>query len=339
MRLSIIIPCYNMEVFLPECLNSLVDQGLDHQDYEIIIVNDGSKDKTLEIARSFESRYPEIRVIDKQNAGVGAARNTGLHAAAGSYIYFLDPDDYIAKDTLSEVLDIAIENELDILSFDSMPVKKNEYLREGKSAELPKSLTITDGITSIANRKFANEIWWYLVRKEFMTANNLQFIEGKWMEDAILTAQLFCAAERITHIEKDVHRYRILSTSAMRNKSPEHYRKVIFDNANAAHVFDDLMASLDSNHPFYGPCFKRLKTRQQSFVFFLLVRLMKSDLPVSKIPPMLKEFEEIGAYPLNKFLGPDYNGFGYSFMVFILNRKPLINPFMRFFRLFYRLVR
>ncbi len=339
MRLSIVIPCYNMEAYLPDCVNSLLDQGLDEDSYEIIIVNDGSADGTLKIARQFEQQYKPVLVIDKTNAGVGAARNTGLDKAKGAYIYFLDPDDYLTKNSLLEILELAESEKPDVLTFCSRHVKKDEYQRESQTDKNHGISDITDGITYIAGRKYPNEIWWYLIRKDFLTEFNLRFIEGRWMEDAILTAQIFCKARSIAHIERDVHRYRILPTSAMRNKTPEHYNKVIFDNANAAHVFDGLIAQVPAGHPHAPACIRRLKTRQQSFVFFLLVRLMKSDLPVNKIPELLKEFEAIDAYPLTKFLGKDYHGFSYSFMVYIFNNKPLIQPFVKVFRTFYPMLK
>ena len=125
----------------------------------------------------------------------------------------------------------------------------------------------------------------------------------------------------------------------MRNKTPEHYNKVIYDNANAAHVFEKIIKEIPSDHPKAKDCINRLKTRQQSFVFFLMVRLMKSDISIEKIPEMLEGFERVGAYPLNNFLGKDYHGMDYSFLVFIFNNKPLINPFIKVFRTFYTFVR
>lgn len=341
-RLSFVIPCYNMEKYLSICMDSLLDQGLTPEEHEIIIVNDGSADRTLEIARGYEARYSQVQVIDKKNAGVGAARNSGFDLARGRYIHFIDPDDYLARNTMPLVLKKAEENELDILGFRSKMVKPKQFIPKTTSpvSRLEKQeLKVTDGIEFIADYKFHNEIWWFIVSKAYMQAFNLRFIEGRWMEDAILSAELFCSARRASLIDFDVHRYRVLPTSAMRNKTPEHYNKVIFDNANAALVFDGLLKDLNPEHPFYEPAYKRLKTRQQSFVFFLLVRLMKSDLKLGEIPPMLREFEKVGAYPLDQFLGPDYQGFAYSFMVYIFNRKPLIKPFMRFFRVFYRIVR
>ncbi|CAM4294692.1 glycosyltransferase [Zobellia nedashkovskayae] len=337
MKLSIIIPCYNMELYLQECVDSLLNQKLNPDEYEIIIVNDESKDNTLKIAVDYSKQNDHIKVIDKKNAGVGAARNSGYDLAQGDYVYFLDPDDYLAENTLPVLLKLAIDNDLDILTFKTKSVVEKKHPVSDNLSDQLAPLTIEDGISYVAHRKHQNEIWWYLIKRDFIKNTGIRFIEGKWMEDAILTAELFCQAKRMAHINLDTHRYRILPTSAMRNKSPEHYNKVIYDNANAAHAFDKLILTIPSNHPNAEACIKRLKTRQQSFVFFLMVRLMKSDISVSEIPAMLSDFEKIDAYPLKKFIGEDYHGIGYSCLVFVFNRKPLINPFIKMFRSFYTL--
>ncbi len=339
MQLSIVIPCYNMEWYLPECLDSLLLQGLDTSDFEIIVVNDESKDGTLKIAQEYAEKYANIKIIDKKNGGVGAARNSGFDNAQGKYLYFLDPDDYLAENTLPTLIGLIDKNNLDILTFKSKTVVQKRFPVSENIDKLIENLEVKDGISYIASRKHKNEIWWFIIKREFMLSTGIRFIEGRWMEDAILSSELFCEAKRMAHIDLDVHRYRILPTSAMRNKSPEHYNKVIYDNANAAHVFDKLMKKVPRTHKDAKACIKRLKTRQQSFVFFLMVRLMKSDISVSEIPEMLKNFEKIDAYPLKKFLGEDYHGLGYSFLVFIFNRKQLINPFIKIFRSFYTLVR
>ena len=324
-----------MELYLEECVNSLLQQNLDSSDYEIIIVNDESKDNTLKIARRYAKKQDNVIVIDKKNGGVGAARNSGFDKAQGKFLYFLDPDDYLAENTLPLLIELIEQNNLDILTFNSKSVVQQPYPVSEDSFDNIQELTIQDGISYIAEKKYHNEIWWYLINRKFMVATGIRFIEGKWMEDAILTCELFCKARRMAHLNFDVHRYRILPTSAMRNKSPEHYNKVIYDNANAAHVYAEVMETVPKEHQKAKACIKRLKTRQQSFVFFLMVRLMKSDISTKKIPQMLQGFEEIDAYPLKKFIGEDYQGVGYSFLVYIFNRKPLINPFITMFRTFY----
>lgn len=328
-----------MEHYLPQCLESLYRQDIDLGSYEIIVVNDGSHDGTLEVARGYAHKYPNIKIIDKENAGVGAARNSGMDMAIGEFLYFLDPDDYLGNNVLGTLIHLMGENRLDILTFNSLSLKKETHWESSNIDKVSPTLDIKDGISYIAFKKFRNEIWWYLIDREFLKSIGLRFIEGRWMEDAIFTAEIFCKAKRMAHVDLDVHRYRLLPTSAMRNKTPEHYNRVIFDNANAAHVYDGLINSIPKNHPNYTTSLQRLKTRQQSFVFFLLVRFMKSDLDLAKIPEMLSDFEKIDAYPLKFFLGPDYHGPGYSFMTFIFNNRPLINPFIKFFRTFYTLIK
>ena len=95
MKLSVILPTYNQEKYLAHCLESLLDQGLSPSDYEIIIVNDGSKDGTEALANDYAKRYNHIRVLTKPNGGAGAARNAGMDLAKGSWLHFVDPDDYI----------------------------------------------------------------------------------------------------------------------------------------------------------------------------------------------------------------------------------------------------
>ena len=328
-----------MEKYLPKCLDSLLDQDIDLTDYEIIVVNDESKDTTLQIANNYAKINSNIHVINKKNAGVGAARNSGFDLATGTYIYFIDPDDYLAKNVIGKLLSIIENNSLEILTFKSLPVTDEVHNISKNIETISDELNIKDGISYIATQNYKNEIWWYICNRSFMKGSGIRFIEGKWMEDAILTAELFCEAKRMAHINLDIHRYRILPTSAMRNKSPEHYNKIIFDNANATHHFDHLIKKIPENHKDAQGCITRLQTRQQSFVFFLLLRLMKSNLSVKEIPKMLSGFKTIGAYPINKFLGKDYHGFNYSFLVFVFNHKFLINPFFKLFRIFYKLIK
>lgn len=101
MFLSFIVPVYNTEKYLTECLDSLLDQDIPKEDYEIICINDGSTDGSLEILRSYKNAQPNIRIVDQKNAGLSAARNAGLSIAHGEYIWFVDSDDLIQEASLS----------------------------------------------------------------------------------------------------------------------------------------------------------------------------------------------------------------------------------------------
>ena len=103
MKLSMIIPVYNTAPYLAECLDSMLNQDISLNEYEIICVNDGSTDGSLEILRDYEIRYPNIVVVDKENGGVATARNAGLDVARGDYIWFFDSDDVMHRNALGQI--------------------------------------------------------------------------------------------------------------------------------------------------------------------------------------------------------------------------------------------
>ena len=119
MRISIIIPVYNTEAWLPRCLESIVAQSLPEKDYEILIVNDGSTDGSETVAAEFAAGRPNCRVLSQPNSGLSAARNAGLAAAGGDYIWFVDSDDRIAPDCLSAILSVCNSARPDIIALGS----------------------------------------------------------------------------------------------------------------------------------------------------------------------------------------------------------------------------
>ena len=108
MKFSVIVPVYNVEAYLEQCLESLKVQ--DYGDLEVVCVNDGSTDRSREILAEWEARMPQMRVIDRENGGLSAARNTGLEAATGDYVVFVDSDDWV-ESTMLGTLATAIDNE------------------------------------------------------------------------------------------------------------------------------------------------------------------------------------------------------------------------------------
>lgn len=93
MEISLIIPIFNVEKFIPDCLNSLLSQDIDIKDYEIICIDDGSLDQSSQVVAKYQNQYNNIKLINIQNSGVSNARNIGLKAATGKYVWFIDPDD------------------------------------------------------------------------------------------------------------------------------------------------------------------------------------------------------------------------------------------------------
>ena len=111
MYLSIITPVYNTAKYLPACLDSLLDQGVSYEDYEIILINDGSKDNSAEILDRYAAQYPNLRVVHKENSGVSATRNIALDMVQGDYIWFIDSDDFIERNVLPQIFRIIQEKQ------------------------------------------------------------------------------------------------------------------------------------------------------------------------------------------------------------------------------------
>ncbi|WP_203258635.1 glycosyltransferase family 2 protein [Hyunsoonleella ulvae] len=321
MRLSIIIPLYNVEDYLTHCIESLLNQNLLIDDYEILIIDDGSTDNSLKIAKSIASSSKNIKVYSKENGGVGSARNKGLDLAIGEYIYFIDPDDYLASNVLKSILENAEKSKLDVLTFVSLGTEKFNL---SKSFTHPKQQFVVEkksGIDFIGDFCFKNEVWWYIVKRAFVKKINLRFIEGRWMEDAIFTANLLTKTKKIGHLPLDAHRHVKVKGSAMTSREPSHYLKVIHDNANAAYVYSGIIEFVEVNHASKMDSIRRLKSRQQSFVFFLMVRMLKSTIKLKEAKDIISGMEKIKAYPLKAFLGKDYGGLFYTILVRLFNIK------------------
>jgi len=114
--ISVIIPVYNVENYLKECLESVINQSF--EDLEILCINDESTDNSLNILKEYKNRDSRIQIISQENAGVSAARNTGLNNSTGDYIYFMDSDDYLELEALEEMINLSKNYDLDLLIFE-----------------------------------------------------------------------------------------------------------------------------------------------------------------------------------------------------------------------------
>jgi len=340
MKLSIVLPVYNVEKYIAKCIDSLLNQDLSTKDYEIIVVSDGSRDKSEEIIKYYSDRYTHIHVYSQKHSGVGSARNNGLQKAKGDYVYFLDPDDFLVPNVLTRLINTSIENDLDVMTFDStsykeVKSKRNLYDHHSQHNDSVFLSKISTGEDYIADVKYNNEVWRFFIKREFLNNVDLRFIEGQWMEDAIFTLKLFLKAKRVAHYNLDVHRYRITQGTAMTSKESDHYLNVIRDLKNASIVFDPIIKDLEAKKANPNAV-KRIKARQQSFVFFSMLRMIQSTMGFNEVKLILNEMSKIKSYPLDSFLGKDYNKISYHILVRLFNRKRrfyflflMVNPFFR----------
>ena len=201
MKVSVIVPVYNVESYLDKCLTSLVKQTL--QEIEIIIVNDGSKDNSEKIIKKYLKKYPEkIKYIKKANGGLSSARNEGLKYASGEYIGFVDSDDYVSLNTFNLMYKKAKEKNFDLV------VCNLNYVYETKtkmvSAGLDKDLENEDEVKK--NIVFLYPaVWNKLYKKEIL--DSLKFKEGIWYEDVEFNFRVYPRVKSIGYVDKPLIQY------------------------------------------------------------------------------------------------------------------------------------
>lgn len=216
--LSLVVPVYNVAPYLRQCLDSL--QAQTPVVGEIIAVDDGSTDGCSLILAEYASRLPQMRVIRQENAGLSAARNSGMRHASGKYLAFVDSDDFLAANAYRASLDRAGAEQLDMVVFNAL------YHHEGRAADRP----VLEGIGRtgvISGRDWLRQrlrqgrlphmVWMHLYRREFLLNGSWQFVPRLIHEDVIWTTQVLLAATRLAYEPITAYFYRI----PIRHFSPE----------------------------------------------------------------------------------------------------------------------
>ena len=190
-----------MENYIERCVNSAINQTM--KDIEIIVVNDGSTDKTLTIIESLSEKDDRIKIVNKKNGGISSARNRGLKEAKGEYVIFIDADDWIDKKTCEEMYKCARKNNLDVIMCNAKEVYEygqNNLIKEIESYKI-KSV---DLISELLIGNVIAAIWNKMIRREFLNTNNIIFPEGISIgEDLYVVSKLFFYSNKIDKIERD----------------------------------------------------------------------------------------------------------------------------------------
>ena len=200
-KLSAIVPVYNIDDYLQRCLESLVHQTLDS--YEIIIVNDGSTDKSLEICEDYKKRYPDLIIIySKENGGLSDARNYGIAKANGDFLAFIDGDDWIDHNMFADMYDKALETNADIVACDIDYIYDDNRIEfsSGGDFDIIKVKEHPEIALDI-NNSACNKIY----RKALF--NKIKFPVGLWYEDMGSVPKLILLAKIIAKIDQTYYKY------------------------------------------------------------------------------------------------------------------------------------
>lgn len=205
-KVSVIVPIYNAEKYIKKCVNSIINQTL--KEIEIILVDDGSTDKTNEIIKQFEKKDERIKTITQKNEGAGSARNKGIEIATGEFIKFVDADDYLNRDTLQKMYEAAINNDATLVRGNSTtligPFKGNDFCNWGDIKEqriiLPreeKNIIVTE-FPNIGNKLFRRDL-----------LEKIRFPEKLKWEDLGIVPALMANSEKIYDMNEPIYNYRI----------------------------------------------------------------------------------------------------------------------------------
>lgn len=197
-KLSIIIPMYNVEKYIGKCLDSCLNQDLPKDEYEIIVVDDGSTDNSKLIVEKYSTINNNIVIIHQNNCGQSTARNQGMAIARGDFVWFVDSDDWIQPKILDYLLNKAYNEQLDTLCFTFQFVDEDGNVYNG-GFNLPSLQNPIDGKIFITNYEMPAGPWCAIHRREFLLNNKIKFIEGIKREDEDYTIRAYCSAERISY--------------------------------------------------------------------------------------------------------------------------------------------
>ena len=279
-KLSILIPAYNVERWLPRCLNSILSQVED--DIEIVIVDDGSTDTTLQCANEFAEKWNDIRVFSKHNEGVGAARNYLLDKACGEFIWFVDSDDYIAEGALRHILS-ELNSTIDLLSvsynggvFTPFEGSVTEYIQKGY---------------------INGYLWTKIIRRSVIEDAHIRFDPQRYsQEDWFFLMQVYPLLENIKQITLQAYVYcDDNENSVMREAHAEHTRRNVADSRETICNFKRF---IDSHR---DQSYSRAYEQWMNFsAAGYLYSLFPIDYTMEEIKNDIKIFREKGVYPVGK---------------------------------------
>ena len=208
-KISILVPIYNVEKYLKECLDSLITQTI--EDIEIICINDGSTDLSLQILNEYQIKDKRIKIINKENSGYGASMNIGLEKANGKYIGIVESDDFVKNTMFEDLYKIAIQKDADIVKSDfyCYTTVNNHARKAGRISKL-----ITNKIINAESHpkllKMQPSIWSAIYKRDFLNANNIRFLEtpGASYQDTSFSFKAMALAKKVVLTDKSYLYYR-----------------------------------------------------------------------------------------------------------------------------------
>lgn len=207
-KVSIIIPVYNVERYIERCLESVFNQTFKNS--EVIIVNDGSTDKSMDIVKHYKEK---CLIINQENSGLSSARNKGLEYATGDFILFIDSDDYIHPSMVKDMYDVIVSTQSDIVICGYQSVKENEEIIDNKSDIKVECISSLEAVKLFFLNEITGHAWNKMAKKQLYLENNISYPVGQYYEDMPVTFDLLVNSEKISIIDKKYYYYVVRENS------------------------------------------------------------------------------------------------------------------------------
>lgn len=329
MKLSVIIPLFNAAQFIEQCLHSVLKQNLPLPDYEIIVIDDGSTDNSLEIARSFAKKHKNISVYTQENKGVSVTRNRGIDLAKGEYIWFIDGDDFVAPDVAADLYKIATDNDLDVLEFKLLRTKSRKEIipLTISLSEIP--FDVQDGKDFVGSHNYGDSCCTFLWKTEFLKNSDIRFVPNRIIEDMTFNAEILPTAKRAAFLPVYLYRYVINPKSLWTDTAPAAFRKSIDDFVHMTIYYNNTVKKWQQEGVDTG----FMKKKRLSNQFNIAKRMAVSDLSFKEMNRYKELLRIHQLFPVPKESGSSFSS---KLLVYLFNREYFFYPGIFLLRLFKR---
>lgn len=255
-RLSIVVPVYKVEKYIRKTLESIYSQGVDENEFEVIIINDGTPDQSMSIVKEFKQEYSNLKVFEQENQGLSVARNHGLLQASGDYVWFVDSDDWMEPGFLPKFLsDIKINNSPDVFIFNIKHVNENGDVVSDSNQKI-KEMKIVRGCDIILGNYPFVPMQQYIVKRFFLINNELFYKPGIFHEDVEFAPRMLYLSESVMLIPVQSYCYLIRESGSITSDDCKLKKR----NSDLMDIFDDFYErainsnSLLENKYWYKNC-------------------------------------------------------------------------------------
>ena len=329
--MTYIIPLYNTEHYVLRCLHSIVNQQLWPDDYEVLVVDDGSTDGSRAVVEAFARDNHQVKVLTQENLGVSAARNHALDYARGRYVMFVDSDDRLEDDVIHGLVQRAIDDDLDVLSFnyccEDSQGKVLPHTRDDNYASTP----VMTGCDFLDGHSMTPYVWRFLIKRDYLERGGWRFDTSLIVcEDGALIAGFLLNAPRMAHDDTVAYCYVNRSDSAMHNTDKDHLRRRICSQVDAAVSIDATARQFEAATGRKVPA--SVDGVRNVYLYFSMTKALTCGL----VDEILDRIRKAGLFPF-PCVGPeaDYHGSKWK----MIHRLMMIPGLWRFLSKIYQKIK